>query len=107
MSETETEPTRIHVLGRVLRYEIPVNDQWKVLELNGPIVHVATRVADMVEIWVLDQGPHRIPRTRFFRVFGTGQPIESPRPDVSYRGSAVTPGGAFVWHLFEMGMLDD
>lgn len=97
-----------HILTRILRYEIPVDDQWHTLPIGGQIVHVGTRHADIVEIWVRDfqHAAHQLHRT--FRVFATGQPIEGVTGfSPIHRGSAITPGGAFVWHLFEKVISDD
>lgn len=84
------------VSGRVLRYGIPVDDRWHALQLSGPIVHVATRDPNLVELWAINT--NEPPSTRGFRVFGTGQPLP---PDVAHIGTALTAGGQLVWHLFE------
>ena len=49
-----------------------------------------------VELWVMDT-PEPKP-TRSFRVYGTGQQLP---PDIEHVGTALTPGGQLVWHLFE------
>lgn len=80
-------------MTRVLRHEIPVDDAVHELVLRGPILHVATRRPDVVEVWVQDEE-----RTRGVRllVVGTGQPW----PDNAVHfGTAIAPGGALVWHL--------
>lgn len=82
--------------GRVLRFQVPVDDQWHALQLSGPIVHVASRNPRTVELWALDTG--RPSRHRGFRVFGTGQPLP---PDVAHIGTALAGGGELIWHLFE------
>jgi len=76
----------------VYRHEVPVDDGWHELH-TGQILHVASRHIDTVEVWALSDDP----TFRKFRVFGTGQ------PDVTgtYVGTAIVPGGALVWHLFE------
>lgn len=102
---------------RVLRYEVPVDDQWHRVDLDvhDYIVHVASRRADTVEFWATE--PVDIRRTDTgggefvainytatapsrgayeYRVFGTGHEVE----DGIYVGSAITAGGALVWHLF-------
>lgn len=84
------------VSGRVLRHEVPVDDRWHALQLSGPIVHVATRNPRVVEVWAIDTG--EASSLRGFRAFGTGQPLP---PDVAHVGTAITPGGQLVWHLFE------
>lgn len=80
------------------RYVIPVNDRWHLLELRGPIVHVATRHEDCMEVWALND-PAAKPQMREFRAYGTGHPINAKTVHV---GSAVTPSGRLVWHLMEL-----
>ena len=81
----------------VLRWEVPVDDQWHVFTLSGSIVHVATRRLDVVEFWSLegDDVPGR--HDRRFRVFGTGQPL----PAEARRHIGTALAGQLVWHLFE------
>lgn len=82
----------------VFRQVIPVNGQWHTLFLRGPIIHVATRHEDCVEIWFIeDSDAGDEPRT--LRVYGTGHAIDEP--SAVHVGSAVTPSCRFVWHLFE------
>lgn len=82
----------------ILHEFIPVDDAWHTIEVGGPIVHVATRSEDYVEIWFI-QDPAVIPQRRTYRVFGTGHPdVEG-----AHVGSAITPSGNFVWHLMERG----
>lgn len=82
----------------IFRQSIPVSDEWTELHLSGPIVHVATRGEDYVEIWFIDD-PATEPEVRAFRVVGTGQPMA---PALAHHiGTAVTPSGRFVWHLME------
>lgn len=80
-------------MTRVLRYEIPVDDQVHHLVLCGPTLHVATRHMDTVEMWCQDEG---LARQVALTVVGTGHPW----PDGAfYLGTAIVPGGALVWHL--------
>lgn len=82
---------------RILRSQIPVDDEWHARDMGGPIVHVATRDPRVVEIWWLDETSETA-RPRTFRVFGTGHPL----PDAAqYVGTAITPDGSLVWHLME------
>lgn len=81
---------------RILRHEIPVDDQWHELHL-GPdgIAHVATRSADVVEVWAIDDPRLVIIPWRLI-VVGTGHEL----PDLAeYVGTALAPHG-LVWHLF-------
>lgn len=83
----------------VYRYGIPVDDRAHELELSGAILHVDCRDPKVVEIWTLETGG---PRTsRWFKVFGTGHDLPD-LTDVTHCGTALAPGGALVWHLFEM-----
>ena len=81
---------------RVLRYEVPVDDQWHTHRLQGDIVHVAARRPDVVEIWAEHHGNKTFEVERRFRVFGTGHPA-----DGVHIGTAIAAGGALVWHLRE------
>lgn len=86
----------------ILRYEVPVDDEWHTLRLSGPIVHVATRRREVVEVWATTDGFG--PSDYDLRVFGTGQPIPADPPgEVCHVGTAIVPGGALVWHLMQRG----
>lgn len=80
---------------RVLRYEVPVDDQPHGFALSGPIVHVAARLPNVVEFWALDSDLAGYD-ARHFQVYGTGHQIPEGWGHV---GSALV--GPFVWHLFE------
>jgi len=80
---------------RVLRYEVPVDDQWHKISATRPL-HIGCRNPEIVEFWALALGGYYV---REYRVFGTGHPIEEP--DATYVGT--TYAGAMteiVWHLF-------
>lgn len=63
-------------------------------------MHVAARVPESVEFWLLDQDEDpQMLLTRAFQVFGTGQPI--PPAAADHRGTAIAAGGRLVWHLME------
>lgn len=82
----------------IFRTAIPVDDEWHVLSLTGPIVHVATRGEDYVEVWFIEEKGAE-PEERAFRVVGTGQPMA---PALAHHvGTAITPSGCLVWHLME------
>lgn len=88
----------------IYRHEVPVDDCWHEIELTGPIIHVAARRPETVEFWAIHDAslPVTVPS---FLVVGTGQPIESWGASKPHRyvGSAVTAGGALVWHLLANG----
>jgi hypothetical protein len=82
---------------RVLRYEVSVDDQWHRIEYPGTVVHVDARNPRIVEFWTVDDPYWPVTNCREFRVHGTGHPIDH---DGDWVGTAVTAGGALVWHLF-------
>lgn len=83
--------------SRILRYEVPVDDQWHVLPATAPtVLHVDCRHAHFVELWARDDMGTTV---RAFRVYGTGQPFP---PDARYEGTAIGPGGYLVWHLLSV-----
>ncbi len=88
---------------RILRYEVPVDDDWHKLQLFGDIVHVDARTPYTVEVWAWHHGPSMLPVNRDFRVFATGQPITTPRNlgYLHHRGTVIVAGGRLVWHLIE------
>lgn len=89
---------------RVLRTEVPVDDQWHQIEVGQGIVHVVTRRPEVVEVWFLSDDT-KPPLVRTMRVFGTGQDL--PDEPLRYLGSAVTAGGSLVWHLFRKATVSD
>lgn len=82
-------------MTKILRYEVPVDDRWHTLILHGPIVHVASRRPEVVEVWATDSGPTA---GYTLTVVGTGQAFP---PDAGYIGTAIVPGGFPVWHLIQ------
>lgn len=107
-----TEPTPS---SQVLRYEVPVDDQWHRIDALDDIVHVGCRRAESVEFWATDPvtvrrvdtggcdfisaqylpAPPKKRRMWEYRVFGTGHPAYG-----LYVGTALAPAGGLVWHLF-------
>lgn len=92
-------------MARVLRYEVPVDDEWHEI-VAGEALHVDCRRFDTVEFWALEGTEF----TQTLRVFGTGQPL--PDEPLKHVGSALSPfaperpllrgamRGELVWHLF-------
>ena len=92
---------------RVLRYEVPVDDQWHDI-VAGEALYVDCRRYDTVEFWALEGTEF----TQTLRVFGTGQPL--PDEPLKHVGTALSPEfqertatggrgasrGELVWHLF-------
>lgn len=83
---------------KVLRWEVPVDDQWHNVG-SGPIAMIASRddPGALVEVWTIQ--PTHEHADRLVRAFGTGQPVP---PDTIYLGSTLAgPGRALAWHVFE------
>lgn len=89
-------------MERVLRWEVPVDDEWHDIGA-GRVVHVAARSyrkrpGDLVEVWTLEvdyagDGSTADLAMRPVTVIGTGHPAPSP---AWYIGTAIVP--AFVVH---------
>lgn len=86
--------------ARILRFEVLVDDQWHSIQLPGPIVHVAARLPDAVEVWATTDGFGA--QEVDLMVVGTGQPYPAGG-QVCHVGTAIVPGGALVWHLMQRG----
>ncbi len=81
---------------KVLRWSLPVDDQIHEFELRGPIVHVAARQLDMVDLWEVADDRRRPVKVRM-QAYGTGQEVLH---GARYIGTALAAGGALVWHVF-------
>jgi hypothetical protein len=77
----------------ILRWEVPVDDRRH--HVPAGIVHVASRRADVVEVWTK---PSNLPDL-VVQVVGTGHPFP---PDWTHLGTALAPHG-LVWHLMATG----
>jgi hypothetical protein len=94
----------------VYKYDVPVDNKSHLFVIPGPskIVHVeCQRTATTVQFWaeVPTDVAHADHDHRLFQVFPTGIPIpEEPDPSQYWQhvGTAVTVGGALVWHLYEL-----
>jgi hypothetical protein len=101
---------------RVLRWEIPVDDEWHAVVHAGGVVHVGSRDAGTVEFWTTDDvavsrfsdGTGRVtsvhyreltrPENRtWYRVYGTGEKVDGLYVGTTYDGS----DSRLVWHLFK------
>ncbi|MEU1763330.1 hypothetical protein [Micromonospora sp. NPDC005652] len=85
---------------RILRYVVPVDDQWHTHHLSGAIVQVGAQRTDIVEFWAFHH-PDEPQLARRFRVFGTGQPL--PDEARTHLGAVVVTASIrrLVWHLME------
>lgn len=104
---------------RVLRYEVPIDDDQHRLELTGPVLSVDQRQNDRLDVWALE-GQYELPNVMQVQVFGTGHDVPT---GYQYLGSALSPAqavevpvalgeirqhvhhferGRLVWHLFQV-----
>jgi hypothetical protein len=117
-----TDHTRENTMQRVLRWEVPVDDEWHEIGA-GRVVEVAARAhhqrpGDLVEVWTLEDfaGTSTADlRRRPVTVIGTGHPAPN---DAAYLGTAIVPAfrvhetgqirhpldvesaAGLVWHVF-------
>lgn len=87
-------------MRRILRYEVPVDDQWHKVELTGRILHVACRKPGIVEFWAFsgEEGPFTVQ----FTVVGTGHEIKDD--ETRYVGTTFDAHTKnLVWHLLGKG----
>ena len=81
--------------SRVLKWEIPIDDEWhKIPALIGGW-HIGQQVDESVKIWSQTSGRLDQARVTSVRVFGTGQDF-----DGFFLGSVQSPSG-LVWHLVQ------
>lgn len=90
------------MVTRILRWEVPVDDQVHEFDFTGDVLAVGCRDIRVVEFWALayDRAPGSWNRARRMYVVGTGQPL--PDKLMGHRGTVVAPGGQLVWHLIEL-----
>jgi hypothetical protein len=83
---------------RMFRHEVPVDDGNHELGVSGePVAAAATGGGVAVEFWAEHVEGHA--PLRYFRVFGTGQPL--PR-NARWVATCPRTGAGLVWHLYEM-----
>ncbi len=85
--------------GRMLKYEVAILRECQIaMPREASILHVAVQ-DDAVRMWAFVPET-AAPAVRTFRVCATGEPIAMQH--VQYTGTALSPGGTFVWHVFEL-----
>jgi hypothetical protein len=86
---------------RIHKYEVPYGEWTVALPECAEILHVATQPTatgkEAVFLWALvrDGVPTKL---RQIGYFGTGEEIPV---GAEYIGTAITPCGTFVWHVFD------
>ncbi len=83
-------------------WKFPITDpSYVTLELpKGAIVLTIQMQHNVPCIWVL-VNPEVEKETRYFKVIGTGHPIEDDLATISYINTFQMHGGDLVFHLFE------
>lgn len=85
---------------RVYKYPIPVATTFTLLIHKGARLLHVERQHDQACMWALVD-PDAKPVERYFRVYGTGHPIDDAS-GLTYIGTFQINGGEFVFHLFEV-----
>lgn len=88
--------------GRVIhKYEVGYGEDVARIPPSAKVIHVATvpvtPTTEGVFVWV-EVDPSENAEPRRIGYFATGDLIPS---DAVHVGTAVTPNGAFVWHVYE------
>ena len=83
---------------RILKYYIPIRDEFKIEMLAGPVLHVDTQ-RGVPCIWVKTRDGDDNFIIRTFQVIGTGQFFNDE--NLSYIGTFQQEDGYLIWHLFE------
>lgn len=81
----------------VYKYPLRADSDITELGLSGRFLHFAEQHGRLV-LWA-EHDPQVEPTLRKFQVVGTGQPV--PEKSV-HKGSTLTSGGFFVFHLYEV-----
>jgi len=91
---------------KMFRYEVPVNGQPNVIQLQSDPKYVAAKRVGLgpsaqhfVEIWA--ESEVGVPADRTFQVYGTGHEIPS---DAVWRGTTERTTDGLVWHLYELNV---
>ena len=81
----------------VYKYPLAFGLTRLVVPVQSEIRHVAMQ-GESVCLW-MEVDPQTWSEKRRFAVIGTGWPVPS---DGRYVGTAMTPDGAYVWHVYEI-----
>lgn len=90
-------------MNTVYKYPVPITDGFY-LELPAGAKVLSFQVqggGSSPYIWVLVD-TERPKVRRYFRVAGTGHPIENAPADLRFIGTIQLSGGALIFHLFEI-----
>lgn len=93
---------------RILKVEIPIDDQWHEVSVGNGVIHVGHQREGFVTLWFVVYGSNTPPRLASYRVYGTGHEIEPLTPKggnqitiyPTYVATVQAPSG-LVWHLVQ------
>lgn len=83
----------------IWKYELPVDDQWHDLPINGPITGFGPHPVrnDLVLVWAVhNEGADG---GRRLRVFGTGHELPENTRTQNVLSTVITADRQFVWHV--------
>lgn len=86
-------------MRQVWKFPVPVEDHFAVDMPERSRILTVQIQREQPQMWALCPPEGRLER-RFFRLAGTGHPIEET--DLNYVGTFQLLGGALVFHLFEV-----
>lgn len=99
-------------MRRVLRYEVPIDNEWHFVEMNGGVLQHADQreLKGPIELWAMPpyaEGAY-VAENLEWRIYGTGEEVPDEAifmqsvlsPSHQLADLDVIPRGREVWHLF-------
>jgi hypothetical protein len=88
----------------IYKYEFNIRDDIELVLPQGASF-LSVQVQNETPCMWFKVDPSRKKIVRYFRIFGTGHPMEDSFVD-KYLGTFQMMGGTLVWHLFEIEKFD-
>ncbi|MFX0134751.1 MAG: hypothetical protein ACFFDN_14010 [Candidatus Hodarchaeota archaeon] len=88
-------------MKKIYKYQIPFEDVFTMFLPIGAKILMVGDQNDKAYLWAL-VNPNNDTEDRYFRLAGTGHPIEHKDENLKYINSFMQLGGRLVWHLFEI-----
>jgi len=87
----------------VYKYAMPVTDDFALSLPTGAKILSVQEQHGSPQVWCLvDVGDGIVYETRYFRLAGTGHPINIPEDWLHYVATWQSLAGTLIWHLFEV-----
>jgi hypothetical protein len=86
----------------IWKYEIPITDEPAIKVIAGANLINLQAQNDKIFAWVLVDSGIKIQETKRFRIFGTGNPVDS-LDELEFYTTVQTQspdGFVFIWHIF-------